>query len=52
MEAEAKGVYYGAGEGPPLEELNDAWSAWFVWSQTAARTTQGGSTRKRKGDER
>jgi len=31
---EAKGVYYGAGEGPPLEELDDAWSAWFVWAQT------------------
>ncbi|CAL1127627.1 unnamed protein product [Cladocopium goreaui] len=31
---EAKGVYYKAGEGPPLEELDDAWSAWFLWSQT------------------
>lgn len=31
---EAKGVYYKAGDGPPLEELDDAWSAWFLWSQT------------------
>lgn len=31
---QAKGVYYKAGEGPPLEELDDAWSAWFLWSQT------------------
>lgn len=27
-------MYYKAGEGPPLEELDDAWSAWFLWSQT------------------
>lgn len=31
---QAKGVYYKAGEGPPLEELDDVWSAWFLWSQT------------------
>mmetsp|Transcript_98163 Transcript_98163/g.174754 ORF Transcript_98163/g.174754 Transcript_98163/m.174754 type:complete len:534 (-) Transcript_98163:116-1717(-) len=31
---EAKGQYYGAGEGPPLEELDDAWVGWFLWAQT------------------
>eukprot|EP00931_Biecheleriopsis_adriatica_P077687 TRINITY_DN5119_c0_g1_i3.p1 TRINITY_DN5119_c0_g1~~TRINITY_DN5119_c0_g1_i3.p1 ORF type:complete len:533 (+),score=130.03 TRINITY_DN5119_c0_g1_i3:75-1673(+) len=32
---EEKGVYYGAGEGPPLEELDDAWVGWFLWAESA-----------------
>merc|ERR1719401_1884296 len=30
----AQGKYYGAGEGPPLEELDDAWSGYLCWAQT------------------
>merc|ERR1719296_458025 len=30
----AQGKYYGAGEGPSLEELEDAWCGYFTWAQS------------------
>eukprot|EP00928_Gymnodinium_smaydae_P072494 TRINITY_DN55847_c0_g1_i1.p1 TRINITY_DN55847_c0_g1~~TRINITY_DN55847_c0_g1_i1.p1 ORF type:complete len:368 (-),score=87.59 TRINITY_DN55847_c0_g1_i1:145-1248(-) len=33
-ELEAQGQYYKEGEGPPLEELTEAWTAWFLYADT------------------
>lgn len=33
---EAQGKYYKQGEGPPLEDLGDAWIAAFMWAQTTS----------------
>jgi len=33
---EAQGKYYKQGEGPPLEELGDAWTATMMWAQTTS----------------
>lgn len=30
----AAGKYYGAGEGPALEDLEDAWTAYFMWARS------------------
>jgi len=30
----AKGAYYAEGEGPPLEELEDAWVGYHLWAET------------------
>merc|ERR1712039_686834 len=30
---EAQGKYYKQGEGPPLEELGDAWTGFFMWTK-------------------
>lgn len=32
---QAKGAYYKEGEGPQLEELDDAWTGYFMWAETA-----------------
>merc|ERR1712113_227555 len=31
---EAAGKYYKQGEGPPLEDLDDAWVGYFLWAET------------------
>lgn len=31
---EAAGTYYKEGEGPPLEDLEDAWISYFLWAQS------------------
>jgi len=33
---EAQGKYYKQGEGPPLEDLSDAWTASFMYTQTTS----------------
>merc|ERR1712176_973923 len=33
---EAQGKYYKQGEGPPLEELGDAWMGFQVWCQSTS----------------